>query len=66
MIVIQDDVWRAECIAGMGWDSDCTVQVYPIDCADYVTYEYPNRNTAIKQYKIILDAWQQEIVRIAR
>ena len=61
MIVVQQDVWRAECIAAIGWDEDTEVQVYPLNCADYVAYEWDTHDETAQAYKAILDAWTREL-----
>lgn len=61
MIVVQKDVWRAECIAAIGWDVDRVVQVFPTNCADFVEFEYETRDEAVRAYNAILEAWKREL-----
>jgi hypothetical protein len=61
MIVIQQDVWRADCIAGIGWDEEATVQVYPLHCAEAVEYYWNTEAEAARAYKAILEAWQKAL-----
>ena len=61
MIVIGQDVWRAECIAAIGWDEEMEVQIYPLNCADYVGYEWDTTEEATRAYRAILEAWMREL-----
>jgi len=61
MILVQQDVWRADCIAAIGWNEDKEVQVYPLNCADYVKYEWDNHDETARAYKTILEAWKHEL-----
>lgn len=61
MIVIQQDVWLADCIAAIGWDEDKVVQVYPLNCADGVEYEWDTHGETSRAYKAILTAWKSEM-----
>jgi hypothetical protein len=66
MIAIQDDVWRAECIAGFGLAEDAEnenweIQLFPINTVDSVDYTYDNYDVMIKEYKKVIAAWKREI-----
>ncbi len=61
MIVIQGDVWRADCIAAIGWDEEACVQVHPLHCTDCVEYVYETLDETTRAYKAILQAWQHEL-----
>lgn len=61
MILVQQDVWRADCIAAIGWDEDKVVQVYPLNCADCVEYEWDTHDETARAYKTILEAWKHEL-----
>lgn len=61
MIRVQDDVWRADCIAAIGWDGDMVVQIIPVNCASSVDYEWDSYEEAATAYKKILEAWTHEL-----
>ena len=62
MIVIQNDVWRAECIAAMGRDpSRNTVTVLPINTAKTIDYYWETEPEAANAYINILTAWKREL-----
>ena len=61
MILIQKDVWRAECIAALGTDEALCVQVYPLNCSDPVEYEWDNAAQAAQAYREILQAWRSAL-----
>jgi hypothetical protein len=62
MIVIQDGVWRAECIAALDWvETDFCVQVFPLNSADCVDYQYDTKEQAAKAYHQALRKWIEEM-----
>jgi hypothetical protein len=61
MILVKQDVWRADCIAAIGWDEDTVVQVFPLNCADHVEYVWDTRGETALAYKAILEAWKREL-----
>ena len=61
MIIVQQDVWRADCIAAIGWDEENEVQIYPVNCSDYVGYEWDKTEETAIAYKRILADWTSEI-----
>jgi hypothetical protein len=62
MITIKKDVWRAECIASIGLDeTNLWIKVFPVNCDDYIGYQYETIEEAEVIYKNILLAWQFEI-----
>ena len=60
MIVIQQSVWRADCIAAISIDGD-EIQVLPTHCPEYVEYTYKTPQQAQTQYKAALAQWTLEI-----
>jgi hypothetical protein len=63
MIVINQDMWRADCIAAIGWDEDRTIQVFPLNCSDYVSYSFDTHEEAEAAYKAILTEWKRDLAR---
>lgn len=62
MIVIQDDVWRAECIAGFGLANDALcIQLFPLNTSESLDYCYDNDAERKAAYKKIIKQWQLEI-----
>lgn len=61
MILVQQDVWRADCIAAIGWDEDKFVQVYPLNCTDFVEYGWDTHDETARAYRAILEAWKHEL-----
>jgi allophanate hydrolase subunit 2 len=61
MILVQEDVWRADCIAAIGWDEDKVVQVYPLNSVDFVEYEWNTHYETARAYRSILEAWKREL-----
>lgn len=63
MIIIQEDMWRVECIAGFGINQDDNeIQLYPINSAEYVPYEYDNIDDLTKEYQRILSEWSRAML----
>jgi len=61
MILIQQDLWRADCIAAIGWDEEKEIQVFPVNCSNYVSYEYDTHEGAAAEYKTVLTEWKFEL-----
>jgi len=62
VIVIQTDVWRAECIAAIGINEESgELQVFPLNSADYVGYDYDDSDTARIAHKAAIKAWVSEL-----
>jgi hypothetical protein len=64
MIVIQDDVWRAECVAGFGLAEDgdqLIIQLFPLNTTDSLDYVYDNDAVRKAEYKKVIKQWQREI-----
>lgn len=61
MIRIQQDVWRSECIAAIGWDEDCEVQVFPVNCAEYTVYLWDTHEEAAAARLLILNDWKRDL-----
>ena len=67
MIIIQEDVWRAECIAGLGIDDENNViQLYPLNTIDCLEYEYESLEETVAEYKKIVTSWERELGQSAR
>lgn len=64
MIVIQQDVWRASCIAGMVYDEDEEeLQLFLVGREDYVCYSWDTEEETLREYKQIVEAWTRELER---
>lgn len=62
MIVISEGVWRAECIAAIDIDKDENeIQIFPLNCSEYVPYEFEDENEAVETYKRIVTQWKGEL-----
>lgn len=58
MIVIGEGVWREECIAAIDIDGDYfEVQVFPVNCHDYVPYTFDSQEEALGAYKKAVTEW---------
>lgn len=58
MIVIGEGVWREECIAAIDIErDDCEVQVFPVNCADYVPYSFESPEETLAAYKKAVTSW---------
>ncbi len=59
MIVIQQDVWRADCIAAIGLH-ELSVTVLPANCSVAVEYPFGTEEETNEAYETILKAWKRE------
>ena len=62
MVVIGEGVWRAECIAGIDIDrTDNEVQIFPVNRAEHVSYNFDTVNDTVEAYKKAVTQWKTEI-----
>lgn len=60
MVVIGEGVWREECIAAIDIDrEDCEVQVFPVNCSDYVPYTFDSPEETLEAYRKAVTAWNE-------
>ena len=61
LIVIQTDVWRYDCIAGIGTceeDGEFILQIFPLNSAEYIGYFYDSKDELYAAYQKILQQWR--------
>jgi hypothetical protein len=58
MIIIGEGVWREDCIAAIDINRDeQEVQVFPVNCSEYVPYSFDSVDEAIDAYRKAVTAW---------
>lgn len=60
MIQIQDDMWRADCIASVGHDFD-ELWIYPTGCSSRVSYTYRHSEEARAEHRRIVRLWAEDL-----
>jgi len=60
MIIIQDGVWKSECIAAIDME-DCYVHIFPLNCANAVPYAFDTKDETVKAYKQAVQQWKFEL-----
>ena len=61
MIVIQEDIWRADYIVGFGWDGPNTFQIWLSISSEPFEYEFNTPSEALAAYKTSIEKWKLEI-----
>jgi hypothetical protein len=62
MITIQEDVWRADCIAMIGLADDrFTVNIQPTFGTALFQYTYGTEAEAVSDFKRVVTDWKQQI-----
>lgn len=63
MIVIKEDVWRADCVAAIGTDEHLQLQIFPVGGGEraMATYTFETRALLVKAYKAAVKQWRSEL-----
>jgi hypothetical protein len=66
LIPIQTDVWRYDCIAGIGVSEDgdppeFIIQIFPLNSAEYIAYFYNSRDELYAAYHHLLQQWKEAL-----
>ena len=61
MLLIQDDLWRSECVAGITYNSEITIQIFLAGADTELEYVYDTKEEAEQAYKVIAKKWTDDI-----
>ena len=61
MIVVQEGVWRSDCIACIDTDLECQIQIYRVNIEEPLCYDYENRELMLAEYMKAVATWKKEL-----
>lgn len=61
VILIECDVWRAECVAGITYDNDKEFMLYLCAGGEPVVYNYETREEAVAVYTATVNRWRKDL-----